>query len=104
MVGALRYGSVGLCLDVLMSLVQKNHVTPSSPLTALIARFGSWIPAHERCMYPTSKVRARLSRMNQCTPVFACRLNSKVPLASDGPMLVAETPAPKSANGIQRVP
>jgi len=33
-------------------------------------------------MYPTSKVRARLSRMNQCTPEFACRLNSKVPLAS----------------------
>ena len=62
------------------------------------------MPAQERCMYPASKVRAMLSRTNQFTPVFACRLNSKVPLKSGGPMLVADTPAPKSVKGIQRVP
>src|SRR5208337_3474308 len=62
------------------------------------------MPAQDICMYPASKVSATLSRTNQFTPVFACRLNSKVPLKSGGPMLVADTPAPKSAKGTQRVP
>ncbi len=91
-------------VNCLFAVPQKNQVRPTIPLKVFTPRYGSWIPAQGKCRYPTSPVSARLSGANQWVPMFVCRLNSKVPLWSGVPIPEAFTPAPKSANGTQRVP